>query len=91
MKKNVSHGIDLANEAHHLAESSFKQWTFQRTQNFMSSYNICGYKQQDKNNYISNIRVWYLPKHFNIEFYDRHLAFVWKKEISVLSSNTGLT
>lgn len=57
----------------------------------MSSYNICGYKQQDKNNYIPNIRVCYLLKHFNIEFYDGYLAFVWKKEVSALSSNAGLT
>ena len=34
--------MDLANEIRHLADPPFKWWTFQRTGNSMSSFNICG-------------------------------------------------
>lgn len=57
----------------------------------MSSYNICSYKHQDKNNYILSIRVCYLSKYFNIDFNDGYLAFVRKKEVSDLASNAVLT
>lgn len=57
----------------------------------MSRYNICSYKHQDKNNYIPSLKVCELPKHFNIDFNDRYLAFLWKKGVSDIASNAGLT